>query len=55
MSFHRLATYGLSSNTDSMPIEKDNWILMCNGDIYNSDDLWRQVLSHVNSNYKRET
>ena len=41
--FHRLATYGMNMESDSLPITKDNWNLVCNGDIYNYRDIWEQL------------
>ena len=55
MAFHRLATYGLSNQKDSMPIEKHNWTLICNGDIYNSNSLWSELLRNRSSNSVKTT
>ena len=41
LTFHRLATYGELDNANMMPIQRDGWIVMCNGDIYNHQELWK--------------
>lgn len=40
LTFHRLATYGTLNTNNTMPIQRDGWILMCNGDVYNHKELW---------------
>ena len=43
ISFHRLATYGNLDSNAMMPIIRDEYTLVCNGDIYNYKSLWNKL------------
>jgi len=42
LGFHRLAINGINS-VSNQPIVKDNVIVICNGEIYNYKDLYKQI------------
>lgn len=43
VTFHRLATYGDLNTDNMMPIQRDEYMILCNGDVYNYRSLWEKL------------